>query len=272
MIKLLDEKIKQFNRKSRAYNHRHYYREVIDIPNVLGRLKHDEGKFENNVTKPGDNPCLNTPHINDSFVKYETFNNYIDYLEKNAEENKIADPTSIATSKPENQLVDCTLRWDPEDFMDENYRRVTGHCDKCNVMTKLLNEKIKRCNEKSKAYNRRYHNRDIVDKHNMWERSKNNLGKFENKITDLGNISCLNTHDIYADPVEYETLNNYIDYLEKYAEENKIVDPSSIATSKSENHMMGYNPQWASEKLVPGYYMNSQCQCDECSIMRKLLR
>ncbi|CAG5076719.1 Protein of unknown function [Cotesia congregata] len=98
-------------------------------------------------------------------------------------------------------------------------------------MRKLLKEETTdRFNEKSKAYNlRRNYPDDIVDENNVELRLRLDQGKFENKISELGDNSCFSAARIYACLVnKYETYNNYIDYLEKYAEENKIVDLISI--------------------------------------------
>ncbi|KAH0558182.1 hypothetical protein KQX54_014769 [Cotesia glomerata] len=93
--KLLKEKLKRFEEISEAYNRRNNYRVTIIISEVWDQLKHNVGKFDINVTKQGDNPCLNNPYIYEDLVAHETYNNYIDYLENEmAEENKMVDPFS----------------------------------------------------------------------------------------------------------------------------------------------------------------------------------
>ncbi|CAG5076723.1 Protein of unknown function [Cotesia congregata] len=69
---------------------------------------------------------------------------------------------------------------------------------------KLLDENGIRFNQKCNANNSPYNYRDIFYWSNVHQRLKRDLGKFDNKVTDLGKISCLNTPGMYGNLIEHE--------------------------------------------------------------------
>ncbi|CAD6231572.1 GSCOCG00001476001-RA-CDS [Cotesia congregata] len=237
MNKLLKKNIEQFKKKSCVYNARHKFSERICISSVMKRLKLDLGKFANKISGPGDDPCYNTPHIYYSLVEYETYNNYIDYLEKNAEDDEIAGPSLIAESKPF-QLVGSESHWYVDEIMAKNGIQPTCRCDKCYVMVKLLDEEAQRYLEKSITFWFRHHNYHCVDKLKMLELIKTNPGKFDNNVTELREDFCVNSRHIYKSLVEFESLNNHLDHLDNNLQENGLVNPFLIAESKSDHQMV----------------------------------
>ncbi|CAD6231451.1 GSCOCG00001415001-RA-CDS [Cotesia congregata] len=230
MVKLLDQEIQRFDEKSRAFWLRHPNCHSTDKSKLIELMINDLGKFDNKVTQPEDNHCWNSPILYQSIIDHQSLNNYLDYLDNNTEENELVDLFSVSRKpkKKKKKKMASKPRQSLEEFMAENGIKPTCNCAKCRVMIKLLNEKIERFNEKSRAYNYRHHYRDVVNIPNLLERLKHDEGKFENNVTKPGDNPYLNTPHIYDSLVKYETFNNYIDYLENNAEENKIADSSSM--------------------------------------------
>ncbi|KAH0558102.1 uncharacterized protein LOC123271802 [Cotesia glomerata] len=115
-----------------------------------------------------------------------------------------------------------------DEIMAKNGIKSTCRCDKCNAMVKLLDKEIQRYWEKSIAFWLHHHNFNYIDKCKLMELMKNDLGKFDNKVTESGDDFCSNSPHIYERIIDYQSLNSYLDYLDKNTNELELINPFSM--------------------------------------------